>query len=39
MELKVDEGVYRFDYKKPWPEHFIWIGRGNTIAGKAEWRN
>ena len=38
VELKVDEGVYRFDYKKPWPEHFIWTGRGNTVAGKAEWR-
>jgi hypothetical protein len=38
VERKLEEGTVQFDYKEPWPRHFVWTGRGDTVEGKKEWR-
>jgi hypothetical protein len=37
-EQIMDLGILRYDYKEPWPQHFITTSKGNTSDGKTEWR-
>ena len=38
VERKLGDGLVQFDYKEPWPRHFVWAGRGDTVEGKKQWR-
>ena len=38
VERRLDGGLVQFNYTEPWPRHFVYEGRGNTIEGRKQWR-